>query len=490
MFPLPALVRNSTLLVAGTAASKGLVFVSYLVLTRTLGPTDFGRYSLLFAYLAFFELVADSGLDTLSVRDVARNGHGPDTRRRLGDAVALRFCLLLAMIPLSALTFPLLTGDWRDAPLALLGAMSLIANNRRPSLRSLLEVPYRAALRMGFPTLLSSLAEVAHLALLVWFVGRGGLMGAVAAFTLAPLPFLVVLGYYSIRRLRPDIRPERARLLRLLASATPMIGILLLNAVLWRVDVLMLEAMRSTTEVGLYSAPVRVIEVVQLLPILLMTSVLPIFSRHVADPARVDDLHRTSLRVLTAIVAPVVAFEIAFAGPIVNLLFGPAFRGSTAVLPWLAMSSILAVADIVTGARFVATGAERRNLVLIGWAATTNVAVNVWLIPSHGAIGAAIATGLALAVRILSGFFYSDSRAITGLVVRALVPATLAGLVAFAPAVMFPTARLWLFMLGFVAYCVALYLLGALRPVEMARLIHAGHSVPGATNVGKLDDAD
>lgn len=461
------------MLALGTAASKGLVLVATLLLTRELGPEDFGRYTLVFAYLAFFELISDCGLDTLAVRELARDGYREEGRRVLGDSLVLRGLLILLVVPAAALLFPLVTGNRGDALLIVLAGLTLLAGNRRPSLRSLFEVPFRADLAMGLPTFLGVLAELLHLGLLLVLLDGWGLAGAVGAQGLAPLPLLLPMALVSMRRLRPRIRPSAGRLAELLRRASPLLGALLLNVVLVRIDVIMLDRMRGPAEVGLYAAPVRIVEVLNLLPILLMTSVYPLLSRHAADREMVDRLFRVSLRVLTTIVVPVVALEIAFAGPLVSLFFGDAYDASAGMLPWLALAEIMIFADIVIGARLVATGRETRNLQLVTFATLTNVAVNLALIPALGGRGAALATLGAYVVRVASGALFPDTRGTTALAFRSLGPATLAGVLCFGPAMLFDGFRLAAFTFGVVAYPVALYLLGAIRIPEVTRLLAA-----------------
>lgn len=467
------------MLALGTAASKGLVLVATLLLTRQLGPEDFGRYTLVFAYLAFFELIADCGLDTLAVRELARDGFREEGRRILGDSLVLRALLILLVLPAAALSFPLLTGNRGDASLIVLAGLTLVAGNRRPSLRSLFEVPFRAELAMGLPTFLGVLAEILHLGLLYALLSGWGLAGAIGAQGLAPLPLLIPLAILSMRRLRPRIRPSAGRLGLLLRRAAPLLGALALNIILVRVDVLMLDRMRGSVEVGLYAAPVRIVEVLNLLPILLMTSVYPLFSRHADDPAFVDRLFRVSLRVLTTAVVPIVALEIAFAGPLVTLLFGHAYGESAAMLPWLALSELVIFADIVIGARLVATGRETRNLQLVTLATLTNVGVNLALIPILGGRGAALATLGAYVVRVAAGGLFPDTRATTALAIRSLVPSTAAGLICFGPSMLFDDFRMAAFTFGVVAYPVALYLFGALRIPEITRLLAAFREASG-----------
>jgi PST family polysaccharide transporter len=422
MSVLPALVRNSTLLLVGTACAKALVLVSTLILGRRLGPEGFGLYSLVFAYLAFFELFADAGLDALLVRDLARSPE--DASRRLGLAVLLRSLLILAVVPLAVFLFPVVTRRQDGALLVALGGAALVSSSRRASLRSIVEAPYRASLDMGIPALLGVLSEGLHVAILGWLIAQGGVTGAVSAQTIASLPFFAVLVLLSARRLRVDVCFDVPRLAQLFVAAAPLLGGLAVNVVLARADAVMLELMRGTRDVGLYAAPVRIVEILNILPILLMTSVYPLFAAsHPEDPVRVDRLFRGSLRVLVTGLVPLVAALVVFAGPLVERLFGTPYAESAAVLPALAISGIFMVCDIVLTARFVATGAERRNFALLAIAAATNVGANLWLIPRYGPRGAAFANLLAYVVRLLAGLLFADARATTRRAIESVVPA-------------------------------------------------------------------
>ena len=485
MSVLPSLLRNSGMLLAGTAAAKGLVLISTLVLTRRLGPEGFGLYSLVFAYLAFFELVPDAGLDSILVRDLARKP--AELPRRLGDALLLRGFLTALAVPAAAALFPLISGAPGGAVLVLLGGAALLSSNRRPSLRSLLEAPYRSALRMGLPTLLGVFVEGLHLALLLIWLPKGGVSAAVSAQALASLPFFLVLAAIPARGVRPRLRPDRARLGALLHTASPLLAMLAVNVVLARADVVMLEVLRGTRDVGLYAAPVRIVEIANLLPILLMTSVYPLFAAsHPHDPVRIDKLLRGSLRVLATVIVPLAAAEIVFAGPLVEKLFGPSFSESSPVLVVLALSEIFVMTDIVLTARFLSTGAERLNLVLVALAAVANVVGNLWIIPRQGAHGAALATLGAYVLRVFAGVLFRDARAATRAALLSLAPAVGAGLVCFAPAILVGRWRPALFGLGLATYPVALYLLGSFRLRDLTQLRDAAR----AAAAGDVDSAD
>ena len=409
MSTLPAVLRNTFVLLAGTTAAKALVFVSYLILARQLEPADFGRYSLVFAYLAFFELLPDAGLDPIAVRESA--ARPARMAAMMGHALAVRASLGLVVLALAIGVAPAGVGGTQAHLLVALGAITWVTSNRRASLRSVLDTPYRVTLSMGTPTALGVGSELLHVAILLPLIAADGLAGAVAAQGLAPIPFLVLLAWWTSRRVAPRIAWAPREWARLVRVAAPLLVGLLLNVMLVRSDVLMLQHLRGAIDVGLYAAPVRIVEIANLLPALLMASIFPLFAaNHPGDPERVRRLFRTSLAALAIVLVPVVLVQSFAAGAIIRLCFGDAFAGAATALPWLAAAEVFVFADIVLTACFLATGREKRNVQCVAVAAVANVGLNLWAIPHWGAAGAAATTFAAYVVRAAMSFAFRDTR--------------------------------------------------------------------------------
>jgi O-antigen/teichoic acid export membrane protein len=424
------LIRNSLVLLAGTVLSKGLVFVSYIALTHQLGAEDFGRFTTLFVYVSFFGLLADAGIESIVIREVGRE---PDALAgRIGDALCLRAALILLAIPLAFLIYPTMFDERAPIALLTLASLTFVLSNRGASLRSLLEIPYRVALRMEVPALLGVLTEVLFVAALLATLPRWGLTAAVACQALAPLPFAILLARLVKRDVPLRPVPDLWGMTRLLRASSPLLVTMILNMLLMRIDVLLLGRMRGAVEVGLYAAPVRLVEVAALLPILLMTSVYPMFAESiVTSPRRLERLFRGSIRFIAAAIVPLAVAEIAFAGPIVSLLFGAEFAASAAVLRVLAIGEVLLVVDVVLASRLIAAHLERRLIVATLVALLANVAANLALIPAMGAVGAAWATLISYVVRFGATFAWPDTREAAGHALVSLLPACGAGVGAY-----------------------------------------------------------
>src|SRR4051794_31743953 len=74
--------------------------VSIAVLTRYLGPSDYGKYTLALMYMQLFGVLADVGLFTTVVREISKR---PERTEELaGNALTLRLLLSIAVICLAS----------------------------------------------------------------------------------------------------------------------------------------------------------------------------------------------------------------------------------------------------------------------------------------------------------------------------------------------------------------------------------------------------
>ena len=68
---------NTILQLAAKSAVLVIAAVSVAVLTRYLGPADYGRYALALSFMQLFGVLADAGLTTIVVREISREPGGP-----------------------------------------------------------------------------------------------------------------------------------------------------------------------------------------------------------------------------------------------------------------------------------------------------------------------------------------------------------------------------------------------------------------------------
>ena len=92
---------NTTYQLAWKAAVLAIAAVSIAVLTRYLGPADYGRYALALSFMQLFGVLADAGLTTIVVRELSSDRARAD--ELMANALLLRLLLALATIVVAGL---------------------------------------------------------------------------------------------------------------------------------------------------------------------------------------------------------------------------------------------------------------------------------------------------------------------------------------------------------------------------------------------------
>ena len=104
-----SLTSSMVVLAGGRVLSILLALVTVAMLTRALGPEDFGYFRTAIAYLSLAMLIGGFGLNTVVVRELARAE--ADQPRILGNALALRLTLSATAITVGCLLAWLLPFD-------------------------------------------------------------------------------------------------------------------------------------------------------------------------------------------------------------------------------------------------------------------------------------------------------------------------------------------------------------------------------------------
>jgi O-antigen/teichoic acid export membrane protein len=164
-----------------------------------------------------------------------------------------------------------------------------------------------------------------------------------------------------------------------------------------QIDLLLIGAYLGTRQVGLFSAPLRLLTLLAYPGIAVADGVANRMTRGAGSEPD-GAAFAGALRVLIIIESLVLAPMIVWARPIVDVLLGSGYRGSTDTLRVLSISAYLgAFAPLVSvSANFL--GDARSRVPLMLGAAALDGAIDVVLIPRIGIISGAIATGAALAL--------------------------------------------------------------------------------------------
>lgn len=376
-------------------------------LSRVLGVEGLGNYQLVMSYYVIYSAIASLGLWGLVVRDMAAE------RERAG-ALLLHACLLsvAASIPMAVVmgSTGIGYGGETEAAMWIMAVGLLPAGLALYSEGALLAVNkagYVAGLMLG---------EEALLTLLTCGVLWGGYgLVAVVVVTVAVRVMVAALRFALAARLLGVVWTLEPGLLRTIVRRAPVFfGATVLSALFWRLDLVMLSWLGTTTDVGLYAAALRIVNMCQEVPAAVMATIFPRLSAlHVESREGFRTLFAGSAKYL-GLFAIGTSAVVALIGPtFIRLLFGSKFDASVPVLEVLIWSLLPFSLMKLLGSALIASHNQVADLVINAVVLAINVCLKLLLIPLFGPVGAAWATlgAVTLAVAMRARFFWEYGRA-------------------------------------------------------------------------------
>jgi O-antigen/teichoic acid export membrane protein len=177
----------------------------------------------------------------------------------------------------------------------------------------------------------------------------------------------------------------------LIKASVPFFVWLLLSVIYSRADIILLQHMRGSSEVGLYSAAGRIIDAVMIIPMGVYMGILPILSSAMAgqDIGAVESISHLVIKYLTYLgifIACYIAFN---SDKVIEVLYSSRqYKGAILPLQILILSTVASFIYIV----LVAIIVSGRSPHLTAWLASIttglNVILNFVVIPKWGVLGA------------------------------------------------------------------------------------------------------
>ena len=377
---------NTIAQTAGLAGGTLLGFVTFLAVTRGLGPEAFGDLAAAAVFLLFPVALADLGLATGVLREISV---APErTEYVLRASLPLRFLASVALLGAAlavSLALPFtdraLTAIWLGSIGSFFTLMTLAL---QPLFQARLQMHVPVAAMLAGRALTLGLILVAFAADRRLRRGRPGIRRRRRPHS----------GCRCRRRGSPDLVSSRVRD-GLLGDARASLardrdrdGFFLSY---YRIDIVLVALFRDSREAGLYGAAFRFVEIAEILVAATGVSVFPSFARLIAtnDPPIAGALQR-SLDVVLAVGAPILAGVLLVADELITFTAGAEFEPAASALrllvPYLALLFLSGILIRLGAALHV----DMYLLAVALAVLTLNVALNVVLLPVYGYTVAAV----------------------------------------------------------------------------------------------------
>jgi O-antigen/teichoic acid export membrane protein len=397
------LLRNS-LFMSGSVVAGGLVlFLMFVLIARYLPVQRFGQFVFVLTLASMFQLFADGGIVSVTIRDLARS---PDERERLFGSTRALVCLLtVAMTAIMAAG----TALWDPGPTLratawCMGAAALMA------LHGLL---YAAVVRayedMGTVALASIVHKLVLLLLVVVVIAvDGGIEGVALVHVIANV---LQWAFFSVlvrrRHIRAPLRVDFAHWRYLVQEAVPLGVGQVLRRMTTQLGTLLLAGLAGVVAVGLYNSAYRVVQMLEIGAVAATGVLYPVFSRLAKNDAPLlKRLYGDAFRMMLVLSAAVAGVLLAFGDNFVLVLYGRNYAEAGAALRVLGAALVFLMPSAVMHSVFSAIGKQTLFMKLTMLGVLCNGTLGVLLIPRYGSLGAAWATLVTEIVLFLAGAFY------------------------------------------------------------------------------------
>jgi O-antigen/teichoic acid export membrane protein len=461
---------NAAWLMAAELVGKVASFVLVVILARGLGPRQYGYFAFTLAFLPLFLHLARWGIDVATLRHISLRRHEFSPVFVNGAVLRVALAVIATMVALALA--PLFVDNRTAFAVAVVVGAALLLDE----LAAYLAVAFTAFEQMRFNAAIVIANRVVSTALAGVVVALdGGLLAVCTAYMLGSLG-AVLVGWSFLRRRLPPVHGgdlRRAKLGALLREGTPYGIANFLNMAVFRIDTVLLEALKGPVAVGIYGVAYRFFEPILFVTWSIAQAVTPRLVRDATDEAAPTRTFELSLAATLAFYLPVAAGAPFTAAWLLETLFGTRYLGAEDAVLWLAAAAVpYGVAHLARMAA-VAAGARRAITAVAGGALALNVVLNLVLIPDHGVTGAAAATFVTevLECGLLLGLYVrrTASLPVSGTVVAPAVAAVCMVVV------LWPTFRgLGALLVGPVVFVAALTAVTRLvAPGDMRALVHA-----------------
>jgi O-antigen/teichoic acid export membrane protein len=398
------LIRGGILRGLGYGLGAAVAAGTAVFLLRHLGRVDFGRYGTVGALLGVISGVGDAGLTAVGSRELALASPS-DRPRLLRNLVTLR----LGITPIGVVgagVFAFFAYDRTMFWGTVLGGIGVLLVNTQATMMA----PLSIGLRLGTVTVFEVLKTTLTFVFVAAFVGLGWSLLPLLAIQIPVGIAIIVLTPIAVpvgRGLLPGY--DRAIARALLREALPLAVALTMNVVYFRVLMIMMSLLASKSDTGLYATSFQVFAVLFSLPLLVLSSALPLLS--VAGRDDVDRLRFGLQRMTEVALVGGIAFVlaiVALAPVLIPFLGGSQYRGAAPVL----QIQVFALIAVFVGQTWQLGLLSLRRQAALAWtnggALLVVVAAGAVLIPTWGARGAAVAALIGEAA--LGAFVYGALR--------------------------------------------------------------------------------
>jgi len=463
------IAHNTIIQVLGKALTISFALIGFGLIARYLGQEGFGYLATIYAFLAIFGILVDLGLQMTTTKLISDPQENEG--QILSNALTIRLIASIIFLGLASLVvwfFPYPTIIKIGVALASLGFIF-------HSLTSTLTSFFQKHLIMSKIVMAEVVAKIIYLGIIIVAIYLNhGLLGIIAAVILDSFFALAILIYFALKQvpLKPSFNFQIWG--KILKTTWPIALTIALNLIYFKGDIFIMSLIRSQSEVGLYGAPYRILEVLINITYLFLGLILPLLATAIAikNFEKLKIIIQSAFDFLIILTIPMIVGGFFLGQQLMVLMAGLEFAISGEIIKILLLATGAIFIAALFGYVVVALDQQKRMIKFYAINAVISV-VGYWiLISKFGYWGAAWMT-VATEIFILVTAGYVMYKSINFLPnLKLLGKSIVASAVMAIPLYVFPNLIFPLAIcMGVLVYFTALYLLKGFDKQTIVELI-------------------
>ncbi|MFH0779261.1 MAG: flippase [Parcubacteria group bacterium] len=379
------IAKNTVINLAGKIISLVFGLISIAIMARYLGQEGFGYYTTVIAFLSFFGILVDFGLSLTTVQMISKTG--ADVNKIMNAIMSLRIItavIFLAIAPAVVWFFPYNIFIKIGVLITVFSffCVTLIQTLNGLFQQKLKMMPMTVAEVIGRIVLVAVIALAAFTHQSIYWI--------FSAITISNFVNLMIVLYYSKKHFTWRWQIDFTLWKEIMQRTWPIALSITFNLIYLKMDTIILSLTRSQTEVGLYGATYRVIDILTMLPAVFMGIMLPAMTKLYIENNKTElfSLMRKAFDALMIFAMPIVLGTMIIGRSVMVFIAGSDFAASGNILKVLILASgAIFVASLYCYA-VVAVNKQRQMM----WAYLTTAILTmigyIYFIPRYGYWGA------------------------------------------------------------------------------------------------------
>jgi O-antigen/teichoic acid export membrane protein len=396
-------MKNTLMLFTGTAIRMVATFAFIFFAANHLGVVGFGKYSIVVHYFELLVSLTSAAAGILLTRDAARWRRNRDKLFTSGVIIVSVLSLLapLVLLPLSIV--------FRYSNDTILGLAIACAGLIPASIASLYEAIFVASERAEFVTIGVSIECLSRVAMSIALLVLGYGIMEISCVMVATRTLLVISYYFMLRGIVEHRWRFCGKATKRFAYRWQVFAAESWISTIWTgLGVILLSCLAGEAAVGLYSASWRYVRLGVVGARNFTTAIFPAMTRLYGESqASFHMVFCQTIRAMCMITLPVIVFVGVIPGRVVSLMYGQQYDGAAPVLQVLMWTLLLEFINPFLCHVLYSQGKQKYSMYVATIGLVSNSVLMCALIPSFGAVGAAIASVLTGSIVTMSYLYFS-----------------------------------------------------------------------------------